>query len=109
MGKKQWAVAGSTPDWLDVMASVRAIDAMHSGVTMVTILPVGTGSAITMRVAISTSWEPAPGSPDMPCVITERVCIDLRGESLPAFVLGGLYAQDYAIGEAYQQRDFRKA
>jgi len=88
------------------MAAIRAVDGMHLGVTMVTILPVGIGSTGGLRVAISTTWEPAPGSPEMPCVITERVCEDFRIEALPAFVLGGIYSHDYALGEAYQQRDF---
>lgn len=108
MGKdKRWAKSGSTPDWLDVMAAIRAIDDTHLGVTMVTILPVGTGATGGLRVAISTSWEPAPGSPEMPCVISERVCVDFRPEFLPGFVLAGLYQQDFAIGETYQQRSFK--
>jgi len=107
MTRKPWVRSGSTPDWMDVLAAIRAIDELHLGTTMVTILPAGIGSTGGLRVAISTSWEPAPGSPDMPAVISERVCEDFRCEALPAFVLGGLYTQDYAIGDAYQQRSFQ--
>jgi len=106
MGSKSWAKSGNTPDWVDVMAAIRAIDGLHLGVTMVTILPVGTGSSGGMRVAISTSWESAPGTVEMPCVLSERVCEDFRNDALPAFILGGIYSQDFAIGEAYQQRSF---
>lgn len=111
MGKfsKKAYQGGETPDWMDVLACIRALDGIHLGVTMVTILPEGTGSTGGMKIAISTSWEPAPGAPDMSCVITERLCTDHRVEGLPAFVLGGLYEHDYAIGAAYQQRRLPEA
>lgn len=105
--KEQWAKSANGPDWLDVMAAMKALDEVHTGVTMVTILPVGIGSGGGLRVAISTNWEPTVGSREMPCVITERVCNDLRVEFLPAFVLTGIYAHDFAVGEAYQQASLK--
>jgi hypothetical protein len=102
--KKIWAESGSTPDWLDVEMALRAVDGVHSGTTMVTISPVGTGSVGGFRVVISTHWEAIPGSVGLSEVVTERAWIGHRNNELPAFVLGGIYAHDFAVGNAYKQK-----
>lgn len=107
-GTKEWASSGSTPDWMDVQIAIRAIDAIHLGMTMVTILPAGAGSTGGLHVAITTHWEVLPGSEGLSEVITERTVNEHSCEAIPAIVMGGLYAHDFAVGEAYQQRDFLK-
>jgi hypothetical protein len=89
---------------MDVNSAMRAIDGMHLGATMVTFSPVGTGSSGGWRIAISTHWEVLDGSSSLSEVITEREWNGHSASELPAFVLGGLYAHDFAIGSAYQQR-----
>jgi hypothetical protein len=106
MGAKKWASNGMQPDWMDVLQAMSAIGAIHLGVTMVTILPLGTGSTGGMRVAITTHWDALPGTAQLSEVVTEREFVGHRDGDLAAFVLGGLYAHDFAVGEAYQQRDF---
>src|SRR4029450_7058625 len=103
---KKWANAGSTPDWMDVLAAMQAVGAIHLGMTMVTILPLGTGNSGGMRVVITTHWDALPGSAQLEQVETAREFVGHRDGDLAAFVLGGLYAHDFAIGEAYQQRSF---
>lgn len=100
---KNGVVGGMTPDWLDVEAAIRAIDGIHSGTTMVTILADGIGATGGLKIAVSTHWEMVPGAAGISEVITERVTLERGCEALPAFVLGGLYAHDFAIGSAYQQ------
>lgn len=102
--KAHWAKSGSTPDWMDVEASIRAIDGIHLGRTMVTILTEGIGSTGGLRIAISSHWDVLDGSDGLAEVITERTGHVYGNDALPAFVLGGLYAHDFAIGQAYQQR-----
>jgi hypothetical protein len=102
--RKIWAESGSTPDWLDVEMALRAVDGVHLGTTMVTISPVGTGSVGGFRVVISTHWEAIPGSVGLSEVVTERAWIGHRNNELPAFVLGGIYAHDFAVGNAYKQK-----
>jgi hypothetical protein len=104
MGDKKWAESGSQPDWMDVCASMRALDGIHLGKTMVTIFPEGIGSSGGTRIVISTCWEQVPGGTEDAAFLTERVWVGHRDETLPAFILGGLYAHDFALGERYQQR-----
>lgn len=104
MGSKIWAESGSQPDWMDVCTSMRALDAIHLGRTMVTISPEGIGATGGTRIVISTHWELVPGSTEDEAMLTERVWVGHRDEALPAFVLGGLYAHDFAMSERYQQR-----
>lgn len=103
MGAKKWAAAGMKPDWMDVEAAIRAIDGVHLGRTMVTILPVGTGATGGLRIVITTHWEVLDGSTSLSEVITERVWTEHRDDELPAFLLGGIYSHDFAIGSSYQQ------
>ena len=104
MGTKKWAESGSQPDWMDVLVSIKAIEGIHLGKTMVTMYPDGTGVAGGWRIVISTCWEQLPGSTEDMMFTTERSWIGHRDEALPAFILGGLYAHDFAVGERYQQR-----
>ena len=104
LGKsKNGRVGGMTADWLDVEMAVRAIDGIHLGRTIVAILPVGTGTSGGLNIAIITTWETLPGGSAIPDVITERATRELGSDALPAFVLGGLYAHDFAVGSVYQQ------
>jgi len=105
-GTKQWAVGGEKPDWMDVLASLRAVDAIHLGRTMVTFSAQGIGSSGGARITISTHWEVLVGSRERDVVTTEKLWTGHLDGELPAFVLGGIYAHDFAIGEAYQQRGF---
>jgi len=103
-GSKQWARGGEKPDWMDVVAALRAVDAVHLGKTMVTISALGIGSTGGSAVVISTHWEVVPGSRERDLVTTERVWTGHSDGELPAFVLGGIYHHDFALGEAHQQR-----
>jgi hypothetical protein len=105
MGKPAKALSrgGETPDWIDVMAALHAVDGIHLGKTMVTLYPGGTGFDGGVNVVISTTWEALPGSTHDIIVTTERRWVGHRDKSLPAFLLGGIYAHDYALGDAYQQ------
>ena len=104
MGAKHWAKSGSTPDWMDVMAAIRAVDGIHLGRTMVTIFPAGIGSSGGSCIVISTCWDQLPGEQEVKVITTERTWVGHTNDALPAFVLGGIYAHDFALGEAYQQR-----
>lgn len=103
--RKRWGDATTGPDWMDVIAAMQAVGAIHLGLTMVTILPLGTGVSGGMRIAISTHWDALPGSAQVEEVITERSFSPEKDGDLPAFVLGGIYAHDYAISEAYRQKE----
>lgn len=105
MGKpaKKAYQGGETPDWMDVMAAIKAVDGIHLGRTMVTLHPAESGLNGGWRIVISTSWEALPGATHDILVTTERVWVGHRDESLPGFLLGGIYAHDFALGEAYQQ------
>ena len=107
MGKdKQWAVGGEKPDWMDVAAALRAVDAIHLGKTMVSISAQGIGSSGGIAVVISTLWEVLNGSRHRDLVTTERLWTGHLESELPAFVLGGIYHHDFACGQSYQQRTF---
>lgn len=108
MGDKKWAESGSQPDWLDVMASLRAVDSIHLGKTMVTMLPEGTGLHGGWRIVIATCWEALPGGTDDVIVTTERIWVGHRDGALPAFLLGGIYAHDYALGDHHMQKELPK-
>jgi len=104
MGKdKQWARGGEKPDWMDVMSAIRAVDAMHSGRTMVSISPQGIGSTGGTAIVISTTWPQMDGSREVELVTTERIWTGHLNDELPAFVLGGIYHHDHNLGAAYKQ------
>lgn len=103
MGRhKEWAKSGSTPDWMDVEMALRVIADIYSGLTTATILPVGTGATGGLRVVISTTWDRLPGSPLPECVLTEADTKAYGYESLPAFVLAGIYRHENTIEIALQ-------
>lgn len=102
MGRhRPWARSGNTPDWMDVEMALRAVGDMHSGLTMVTISPCGPSPSGGMIIAVSTSWERLPGSELDPLVVTERQSKAYDPVSLPAFVLGGVYAHEDDLEKAY--------
>jgi len=104
MGDKKWAVAANQPDWMDVEAAIRAIDAMHSVTTMVTISTLGIGSTGGLRVTITSHWDKVDGKQEEDMLHSERVWIGHLDKELPGFILGGIYHHDFMIGEKHQQR-----
>lgn len=109
MGKSRpWATGGTTPDWLDVECALRALAELYGGVTMVSILPAGIGSTGGLHLAISSTWDRLPGTDLEDVVVTCRETRAYGCESLPAFVLGGVYEHEFAVGNAWQQRSFKE-
>lgn len=106
MKKKQWASGGSSPDWTDIEVGLRALDGVHGGKTGILISALGTGATGGLMVEIITSFDVVPGGSSIDTVTSqsEWPCKDCA--SLEGHLLGGLYAHDFAIGEAYQQRSF---
>jgi len=106
MGKssKHWAIGGEVPDWMDVEMALRAVDAVHSGTTMVTIAALGSGVNGGLCVRLTTTFEVLDGSPAIKEVMSERDTTSHTNDYLPAFILGGIYAHDFALSQAYQQR-----
>lgn len=107
--KDGWEKSSSGPDWVDVEMAIRALDAIHSGKTGVLISPRGIGGSGGLHIVITTCWENVPGSAAIEGVDTVGHWPNSGGGTLAAYILGGLYRHDFAVGQAYQQRDFTKA
>jgi len=103
--KSVWAKSGSTPDWLDVEAALRAIADLYSVTSMVTILPEGTGATGGMKIAISSTWETIDPCPGDATVITARLSQCYSGDALPAFVLGGIIQHEYELEIAMKHQN----
>lgn len=102
--KKQWAKSGNGPDWVDIEAALRAIDGIHLGKTGVLISPRGTGATGGLHLIISTVWDVLEGSSQLAGVDSDSEWPCPEGCTLEGHILGGIYAHDFAIGAAYQQR-----
>lgn len=106
MGKpsKRALRGGESPDWIDIEAALRAIDSIHLGKTGVLISPLGTGATGGFHVVISTAWDVPEGSSLPVACDSQSQWPCPEGCTLEGHILGGIYAHDYALGEAYQQR-----
>lgn len=96
----------SGPDWVDVCLYLLALDSLHGGTTAVTITTAGLLANETAAVTLLTVWDTLPGSTEPMMVTTERKLTSKELQDLPTIVYNGLYAHDFAIGEAYMQRKF---
>lgn len=104
MGKSK-----SGPDWVDVMAYVRALDEVHGCKTGITITesilraPYGT-------VAIMTSvWDTLPGSAEPLQVVTEKELSITDTLDLAVVVYNGLYQHDWAVQMRYKPTSWEKS
>lgn len=102
MGSNKYSTPG--PDWTDVEAALRAIDGIHLGKTGVLISAEGIGGSGGLRIDIVTSFGAPVGTMAVDSVVSSSLwpCKDCT--TLSAHVLGGLYAHDYAIGQAHEQK-----
>jgi len=92
------------PGWTDIAMMMCAMDTLHEGHTTLTISAGLDGKSGVTALLIATKFDVLPGS-NFPEVIeskSEFPCAECG--SLETHVFRGLYAQDFLIGEAYQQR-----
>lgn len=83
---------------------VLALDSIHGCRTGIAITTAGLLANETASVAILSVWDTLPGSQEPLMVTTERKLTSRELQDLPAIVYNGLYAHDFSIGKAYQQR-----
>lgn len=92
------------PDWTDVAMMVNALDTLHECRTGILITAGSQGHNGGLHITITSVFAVLGGTTTAREVRSdsEWPCPDCR--TLEGHVYGGLYAHDYAIGEAYQQR-----
>lgn len=93
----------SGPDWIDVEALLRAIDALHGGKTGLLISAEGIGGGTGLRTEVYTVLELLPGSDQVVEVKTESVWPCGSGATLVNHIFQGLYRHDYEVCQAYRQ------
>lgn len=103
MDKAQWAKSSNGPDWTDVEMGLRALDAVFGGRTTVTISPEGISSSGGLIIQIATLFENVPGGLEPTLIVSESKWPCKQCATFPGHVLGGIYKQDFNIGEAHQQ------
>jgi hypothetical protein len=84
-----------------------ALDALHGCKTAITITVSTDPANGAALVGMLSVWDVLPGSAELLQVVTERLITANELRNLPAVVYNGLYAHDFSIGEAYQQRGFK--
>lgn len=85
------------------MAYVRVIDQTHGCKTGITITESIRHAPFGTLVMVSSVWDILPGSAE-PLLVTTENEVSLTGTlELPVVVYNGLYAHDFAIGNAYKQ------
>lgn len=97
------------PDWTDVEIYLRALDALHGGVTVVAFSAEGIGSTGGLHITIMSTFDALPGSDQARVVETQNKWPCKDCPSIPEHVYNGLYVHDYAIGLAYQQQKWPEA
>jgi hypothetical protein len=102
-GKKEWAKSTNGPDWTDLEAMMRAMQALHSGHVALIVSPNGTGFGTGVDIAASMLFERLPGSS-----LPEGVGCHVGWPNRTSATLEGacyklLHELDYAISQVYQQ------
>jgi hypothetical protein len=97
------------PDWVDVFMYVRALDVLHGSSTVFTIMYSGPHAISVASVAITSRWPVLPGSQQLAEITTTKGVVTAELSTLAAVVYNGLYTHDFAIGQAYQQRNIQEA
>ena len=92
------------PGWTDIVMMMAAMDTLHEGRTKLVITADLDGKSGVASLLITTHFDVLPGS-NFPEDIESRSefpCMEC--DCLETHIFRGLYAQDFAVGEAYQQR-----
>ncbi len=108
-GTPRWGEATNGPDWTDFENGVRALDAIHSGRTSLTISAVGAGATGGLRLVMITHFDALPGGSQFETVLSESEWPCKNCSSLIMHVMGGLYRHDARIEQAYEQLKLPKA
>jgi len=93
----------STLDQTDVIAMMRALGALHSGVVTLTFLPLGTGSSGSVEVVAMIHFDVLPGSHLPSEVVAKSYWPCKTCKSFWGHVYNGLYTLDQEISRVYQQ------
>lgn len=102
--EKRWAVSSSGPDEIDVETMMRAMGALHSGVVMVAISPVGIGSSGGVRTIAEIAFTVVPGS-DLPGVVgTVGMWPCASCKSFYGHLYHQLHELDREIARVYKQQ-----
>lgn len=92
------------PDWTDVAMMMSALGTLHECVVGCLITGVTQGHNGMLQIDLVATFSPLPGSGAVSEVRATSGWPNNDGRELAAWVYGGLYALDFKIGEAYQQR-----
>jgi len=108
-GKTPWQSVSSGPDWTDIEAMMRSIEAVHGGKCGLLLSPDGIGSTGGYRVDLLLEQDmlPSTGAPGAIGIEQRWPCREHR--TLEACVFAGLYRLDFAVAEAYKQSSFLDA
>lgn len=100
--KAGWEKSTSGPDWIDVEAMMRSMEAVHSGHVAVIISPDGIGSTGGVDVATSIIFNVLPGSSLPTSVVTHSVFPCNTHSTLAQHAYEGLHRLDFEIGQTYK-------
>jgi len=93
------------PDWVDVLMYVRALDTLHGCITGICIVASPGPRGEVAMVTIMSNWDALPNGNGIQNVVTEKRITAAELVQLSSIVYNGLYTHDFAIGQAYQQRN----
>jgi len=99
--------AANGPDWTDVAMYLGALDALHGGRSSVLITTAGKGHNGLLDISIVTTFDVLAGSRMPSEVMTACSWPCAECKTFAAHIYNGLWKHDFAIGQAYQQRDFK--
>lgn len=106
--KTQWAKSGNGPDWTDIETMMRAIGALHSGLVVLCVSPLGIGSTGGVHLTASMSFDLLPGSSLPPRVETEVNWPNPDNATLEGCAYRLLFALDAEISIVYKQEGLWK-
>ncbi len=96
---------GNSPDEIDVMAMMQAIQAVHAGHVELTVRPDGIGFTPRVMVRLEATFPVLDGSRLPSSVVVENPYPCADHTTLWAHVYDGLYRLDAAIQRAYEQAE----
>jgi len=92
------------PDWTDVATMMSALGTLHGCVVGCLVTGATQGHNGILQIDLIATFNPLPGSGAVAEVRAVSQWPNNDGRDFAAWVYGGLYALDFKIGEAYQQR-----
>jgi hypothetical protein len=92
------------PEWTDVAMMMEALSVLHECHVGCLVTTDGQGHNGRLHISLIAQFDVLPGSAMPEKVIADSHWPNADARDLAAWVYGGLYALDFKIGEAYQQR-----